>query len=79
MVKIGSRFTIEKRQLKDGLKYILREKKYSTLSAPDSVHDRSVHSSFSQGEAARAVELSEYMNFRSGSQIACLAGSCHTS
>jgi hypothetical protein len=51
-----SRFTLEKRMLRNGIKYILREKKYSDIGMLNSIHDLSVHSSSLEGEA-NLVEL----------------------
>lgn len=46
-----SLFTIEKRKLKIGLKYVLREKRYGGLSAPCSIHDINVYNSLSEAES----------------------------
>jgi hypothetical protein len=47
-----SKFVIEPRNLRSGVRYILREKRYSGLPAADSVHDLSVHSSMEEADRA---------------------------
>jgi len=48
----SSEFVIETRQLKGGIKHVLREKSYSNLSAPYSVRDISVYSSAQEARNA---------------------------
>lgn len=52
-----SKFVIEPRKLRSGVRYILREKSYLGLSAPDAVRDLSVHSSMEEADRALSDSL----------------------
>lgn len=52
MAHCRSKFVIEPRNLRNGVRYILREKCYSSLPAAYSVRDVSVHSSLEEADRA---------------------------
>lgn len=51
-MKDQSKFTIEKRLLRSGERYIVRESRYSNSSAPHHVIDHSAHSSLDDALSA---------------------------